>query len=73
MLSDLANIWIGCGCLFGLGAVVHILLVGLTQGGLAGVASALGLMGLPDARLKAWERNLEADRAHDLGDVVTQR
>ena len=46
MLSDLANIWIGCGCLLGLGAVVLILLIGLTQGGLAGVASALGLIGI---------------------------
>ena len=46
MLFDLANIWIGCGCLFALGAVVLILFIGLSQGGLAGTASALGLIGI---------------------------
>jgi hypothetical protein len=46
MLNDLANIWIGCGCLFALGAVLLLLVIGLGQGGTPGLLALLGLVGI---------------------------
>jgi hypothetical protein len=46
MLEDLANIWIGCGCLFMLGAVLFVLVIGLGQGGTTSLLALLGLLGI---------------------------